>query len=230
MARFSALRHGADAKNVDSSGVRVGGLEGNTGGAQPLHRPATAGKSLQNKALDEKPVAEFRSRCLRAARWANPPYLPFFFSSPTRIPEAPKCSTRNMRSSPKTTTFSRGINIWTCSRVLPIPGVKLLLVRRGNGLCGQTQNRIERVHRIEAAVESEDVLVQVCLQLLRLHATQGVCPKGMIWSLSGPIEARYTRLCGGYVGFTDLACLFIIVTAAGGRCKAKVSRCEACEP
>ena len=33
---------------------------------------------------------------------------------------------------------------------------------------GETEYGVERSHRVEAAVEAEDVLVEVCLQMLRL--------------------------------------------------------------
>jgi hypothetical protein len=46
-----------------------------------------------------------------------------------------------------------------------------LFVRRGNRLRGEAQNRVKPAHRVEAAIEAEDVLVQVGLQMLHLDAS-----------------------------------------------------------
>jgi hypothetical protein len=49
----------------------------------------------------------------------------------------------------------------------PLPRIKLGISRR-NGAGGNPQNRVKRCHRIKATVESEDVLVEVGLQMFRL--------------------------------------------------------------
>lgn len=54
-------------------------------------------------------------------------------------------------------------------RVLPIAGVKLRVSRR-NGVCRQAQNRVECRHRVKSPVEPEDVLIDVCRQVLVRNA------------------------------------------------------------
>src|SRR5579859_5739139 len=86
---------------------------------------------------------------------------------PPRGPRAPltasnacaRPSRETVVSSQMTTSSSRG-------RMPPLARVELRVGRR-NDAGGDPQDGIERVHRIEAPVEAEDVLVQVGLEVLR---------------------------------------------------------------
>ncbi len=55
-------------------------------------------------------------------------------------------------------------------RMSPFPGVKLRVSRR-NGPRRNPQNRVEGIHRIEAAVEPEYEFIEVCLQMTRFDTS-----------------------------------------------------------
>src|SRR5438105_10598816 len=80
--------------------------------------------------------------------------------SPSRGPEA--CSLRITNISPH--------RIRPLSRVRPFPGVKLRISRR-NGPRRNSQNGVEGIHRIKAAVKPKYELVEVGLQMTGLNPT-----------------------------------------------------------
>ena len=66
-------------------------------------------------------------------------------------------------------SFSDKLDVRTRTRMFPSPRINLL-ARRRNGLYGQAQNRIEPAHRVKAAIETENVLIKIGLQVLDFNA------------------------------------------------------------
>ena len=65
------------------------------------------------------------------------------------------------------------------SRVDPLPGIQFL-VGRWHGAYDQTEHRIECPHRVEAPIESEDVLVEIRVEMLLADAVVGWVPKSHV--------------------------------------------------
>lgn len=106
--------------------------------------------------------------------------------------------------------------------MFPFPRIKTLVSRRDRP-GRKTQNRIERGHRVEAAVEAEDKLVEVGLQVVRgyravMGAEQPCFQVGENQMDHGKMRFRFVRIAVQFQGVVTVSerCEAIVAVPAIG--------------